>query len=232
MQDDGKPPIHLEHLTPQLASQVTQVWAVRIDAFKTTQQVLRSLPPPEQPDFDLPLHPSPDKRPRIEQQRNNLHFANITHFGRQVLDWYWSRKSEVYILVETHLDPQQHQQTCQYFTIRGRTAFGTPALANDSNTGSHGGILDVSCGLTPLESYSNQGCGFQTFLWQATECTILVAGTYLKTGETLQSDVNATILARLLALVQATNHPFVLLGDWRNSPGSFSSTVLPSKFHF
>ena len=191
--DDGKPPIHLEHLTPQLASQVTQVWAVHIDTFKTTQQVLRSLPPPEEPDFDPPLHPSPDKR-RLEQQRNNLHF---------------------YTLVETHLDPQQHQQTCQYFSIRGRTAFGTPAQANESNAGSHGGILvlgDPSCGLTPLESYTNQGCGFQAFLWQATECTILVAGTYMKTGETLQSDVNATILARLLALVQATNHPFVLLG--------------------
>ena len=43
---------------------------------------------------------------------------------------------------------------------------------------------------------------------------------------------NATILARLLALAQATNHPFVLLGDWQNSPGSITSTVLPSKFHF
>ena len=93
-------------------------------------------------------------------------------------------------------------------------------------------LADPSCGLTPLESYTNQGCGFQAFLWQATECTILVAGTYMKTGETLQSDVNATILARLLALVQATNHPFVLLGDWQNSPGSITSTVLPSKFHF
>ena len=93
-------------------------------------------------------------------------------------------------------------------------------------------LADPTCGLTPLESYTNQGCGFQAFLWQATECTILVAGTYMKTGETLQSDVNATILARLLALVQATNHPFVLLGDWQNSPGSITSTVLPSKFHF
>ena len=106
--------------------------------------------------------------------------------------WYWSRQSEVYILVETHLDQQQHQQTCQYFTIRGRTAFGTPALANDTNTGSHGGILvlaDPSCGLTPLESYANQGGGVQAFLWQATDCAILVAGTYMKTGDTLQSDV-------------------------------------------
>ena len=233
--DDGKPPIHLEHLTPQLASQVTQVWAVHIDTFRSTQQALRSLPPPEEPDFDPPLHPSPEKKARLEQRHNNLHFANVTHFGRQVLDWYWSRQSEVYVLVETHLDPQQHQQTCQYFSIRGRTAFGTPAQANESNTGTHGGILvlaDPSCGLTPLESYTNQGCGFQAFLWQATECTILVAGTYMKTGETLQSDVNATILARLLALAQATNHPFVLLGDWQNSPGSITSTVSPPKFHF
>ena len=72
--DDGKPPIHLERLTPQLASQVTQVWAVHIDTFKTTQQVLRSLPPPEEPDYDPPLHPSPEKRPRREQHHNKLHF--------------------------------------------------------------------------------------------------------------------------------------------------------------
>ena len=115
--DDGKPPIHLEHLTPQLASQVAQVWAVHIDTFRSTQQVLRSLPPPEEPDFDPPLHPSPEKKARLEQRHNNLHFANVTHFGRQVLDWYWSRQSEIYVMVETHLE-QQHQQTCQYFSIR------------------------------------------------------------------------------------------------------------------
>ena len=233
--DDGKPPIHLEHLTPQLASQVTQIWAVHIDAFRTTQQVIRSLPPPEEPDYDPPLHPSPDKRPRLEQAHNQLHFGNVTNFGKQVLDWYWARQSEVYIFVETHLDPQKHQQTCQYFTIRGRTAFGTPAQPNEDNTGAHGGILvlgDQSCGLTPLESFTLHGSGYQAFLWQATECTILVAGVYLKTGENIQTDTNATIIAKLLALVEATTHPYILLGDWHNTPGSFTSTVLPSKFHF
>ena len=180
--DDGKPPVHLDRLTPQLASQVTQIWAVRIDTFRTTQQIIRSLPPPEEPDFDPPLHPSPEKKPRLEQQHNQLHFANVINFGKQVLDWYWSRQSEVYIFVETHLDPQQRQQTCQYFTIRGRTAFGAPAMPNEGNTGTHAGILvvgDPSSGLTPLESFTIQGCGYQAFLWQATECTILVAGVYL-----------------------------------------------------
>ena len=55
---------------------------------------------------------------------------------------------------------------------------------------------------------------------------------YLKTGEGIQSDTNATIIAKLLALVEATKHPYILLGDWQNNPGSFTSTVLPSKFHF
>ena len=170
--DDSKPPIHLEHLTPQLASQVTQVWAAHIDTFRTTQQVIRSLPPPEEPDFDPPLHPSPEKRPRMEQQHNQLHFANVTNFGKQALDWHWSRQSEVYIFAETHLDPQKHQQTCQYFTIRGRTAFGAPAMPNEDDTGTHGGLLvlgDPSSGLTPLDAFTIQGCGYQAFLWQATE---------------------------------------------------------------
>ena len=79
--DDGKPPIHLAHLTPQLASQVTQVWAVHIDSFRATQQVIQMLPPAEEPDSDPPLHP--EKRPRLEQTQ--LHYANVTTFGRQVI---------------------------------------------------------------------------------------------------------------------------------------------------
>ena len=233
--DDGKPPVHLEHLTPLLASQVTQIWTVHIDTFRTTQQVVRSLPPPEEPDYDPPLHPSPEKRPRLEQEHSQLHFANITTFGKQFLDWFWARQSEVHIFVETHLDPQRHQEICQYFSIRGRVAFGAPAQVNQEGTGNSGGILilgDQASGLTPLAAYTQQGCGFQAFLWQATECTILVAGVYMKTGEGLQTDTNATILAKLLALVEATKHPYILLGDWQNSPDSFTSTVLPSKFHF
>ena len=82
--DDGKVPVHLPHLTPSLASQITQVWAVTLDTFKTPQQVLQGLPPPEQPDFDPPLHPSPTKKARLEQGHNKLHFANVTNLGRQV----------------------------------------------------------------------------------------------------------------------------------------------------
>ena len=233
--DDGKVPTHLPHLTPQLASQVVQIWAVHIDTFSTTQQIIQRLPPPEEPDFDPPLHPSPEKKPRLEQTHNRIHYANITNFGRQVTDWYWTRTSEPYIFVETHLDPQQHEQTCQYYTARGRTAFGTPAWPNSDTTGTHGGILvlgDQSSCLTPVDSFTIQGCGYQAFLWQATDLTVLIAGIYLRTNESIQSEVNATIIAKLLSLLQATTHPFILIGDWQNKPSTISSTVLPSKFHF
>ena len=106
--DDGKVPVHLPHLTPSLASQIAQVWAVTLDTFKTPQQVLHGLPPPEQPDYDPPLHPSSTKKARLEQGHNKLHFANVTNLGRQVIEWYWTRDSGIYILAETHLDPQKH----------------------------------------------------------------------------------------------------------------------------
>ena len=59
--DDGKVPQHLPNLTPKLASQITQVWAVTADIFKTPQQVL------------------PMKTARYEQEHNVLYFANVTN---------------------------------------------------------------------------------------------------------------------------------------------------------
>ena len=233
--DDGQVPTHLPNLTPSLASQITQVWAVNIDCFKTPQQVLQGLPPPEEPDFEPPLHPSPLKRARLEQQHNILHFGNVTNFGKQVIEWYWTRDSGVYIFAETHLYQQRHHELCQYFSIRGRTVFGTPAESNPDNTGTHGGMLvlaDPASGLTPFEAYTNSGCGYQSFLWQATETTILVIGIYLRTGETFQSEVNSDILANLLALLTNTTHPYVIIGDWQNQPHTLASTVLPAKFQF
>lgn len=60
------------------------------------------------------------KKARFEQGHNKLYFGNVTNLGRQVIDWYWSRNSGIYIFAETHLDPQKHYELCQYFTIRGR----------------------------------------------------------------------------------------------------------------
>ena len=50
--------------------------------------------------------------------------------------------------------------------------------------------------------------------------------------ETIQGTTNSQILARILALIQATNRQFILVGDWNNHPEHFQSIVLSSKFHW
>ena len=96
-----------------------------------------------------------------------LHVANITTFGRHTLDWLWSRDSDIHIMVETHLDKQKHNTLCQYFEVRGKRAFGLPAHTNSTNEGNHGGILILHSnhhGVTQMENYHIEGCGYQAFL--------------------------------------------------------------------
>lgn len=115
--------------------------------------------------------------------------------------------------------------------ITGRTVFGAPACPNQDNTGTHGGLLvlaDPACGITEFEAFTIQGCGYQAFLWQATETTILVIGLYLRRGETLQGETNVTIIGKILALLEHTTHPYAVIGDWQNHPDSLASTVPPN----
>ena len=229
--DDGATPKVLPFLTPQIAGQIVQVWGIQTSALLTPRQIARALPPPESPDYDPPLHSTPPKKARHTQDNMRLNVANITAFGKGTLDWYWTRDNEIYVMIETHLDQQKHQSMCQYFEVRGRHAFGYPAQANTTNDGTHGGILivhDTAHGLTQLESYDIAGCGYQAFLWEAKARSIMVVAVYFKTNETIQGTTNSQILARILALLQATNRQFILVGDWNNHPEHFQSTVLSS----
>ena len=233
--DDGATPKVLPFLTPQIAGQIVQVWGIQTSALITPRQIARALPPPETPDYDPPLHGAPPKKARHTQDNMRLHVANITAFGKGTLDWYWTRDNEIYILIETHLDRQKHHSMCQYFEVRGRHAFGYPAHSNATNDGNHGGILviyDAAHGLTQLEAFEIEGCGYQAFLWEAKARTILVVAVYFKTNETIQGTTNAQILARILALLEATTRQFVLVGDWNNHPEQIQGTVLGSKFHW
>ena len=147
--------------------------------------------------------------------------------GKHTLDWFWCRDNDIHIMVETHLDKQKHNTLCQYFEVRGRHAFGLPAHTSDTNEGNHGGILVLHAnhhGVTQLENYHIEGCGFQAFLWEAKARSILVVAVYFKTNETIQGPTNSQLLGRLLALVEASNRQYILLGDWNGHPNQFQGT--------
>ena len=77
---------------------------------------------------------------------------------------------------------------------------------------------DTAHGLTQLEAFEVEGCGYQAFLWEAKARSILVVAVYLKTNESIQGATNAQILARILALLDASTRQFILVGDWNNHP--------------
>ena len=51
-----------------------------------------------------------------------------------------------------------------------------------------------------------------------------------RTGETLQSPQNADLLSKLLTLWDHAHAPFIIGGDWQNSPDALAATVIMSKF--
>ena len=78
---------------------------------------------------------------------------------------------------------------CQYFEVRGLRAFGAPAHSNTNNDGARGGVLilhDTAHGITDVESFHIEGCGYHAFLWEAKARSILVAAVYFKTNESVQ----------------------------------------------
>ena len=60
----------------------------------------------------------------------------------------------------------------------------------------------------------------------------MAVAVYFKINETIQGPTNSQLLGRLLALVEASNRQYILLGDWNGHPNQFQGTVLGSKFHW
>lgn len=53
---------------------------------------------------------------------------------------------------------------------------------------------------------------------------------YLRTGETLQSPLNAEILSNLFGFLEILKAPFIIGGDWQNPPSELAAMVAQSKF--
>lgn len=111
-----------------------------------------------------------------------LHSTNVTSFGKQVVEWYWARDSEIFVFIETHLDKQQHDSVRQYFTIRGRQVSGMAVTKNETNEGAREGIMTHD----PLRRYG----------WRVLDSHI---------GQTISQ-----LLAKLLSLLQECRYGYTI----------------------
>lgn len=62
-------------------------------------------------------------------------------------------------------------------------------------------LRDTAHGISQVENFDIEGCGYQAFLWEAKARSILVVAVYFRTGESIQGPNNSQILARTLALI-------------------------------
>ena len=239
--DDGQYPQPLPALTANMRRCIVQVWAVPscalADEFRpgsmtrVSRAMIRAA---EQEAEEVEILP-PTKRARVEGTSKHMlqvHFANVTQFGKSVQEWFWSRPDGVHLFTETHLDEQKTNQQLQYFHVRGRNGFGQKAHVNDGG-GTHGGflVLHMPHHLSHfLDAYTIEGCGWLACVFSFQETQIAIFSVYFKCDEGLQGRTNSKLLARLLGVIANLKIPWCIAGDWNCSPEDVSASVLLQKF--
>ena len=216
--DDNQYPQPIGGLNEQQESEALQVWLVH---------------DPMEDDSDDNLIPEPViKKSKTHYEDVLFCFANVTSFGKKVQDWVWSKADHLIFLQETHLSDSKLQEVMQYFIARGWRALGVPAMATGRG-GNTGGFL---CLHPPhhhvhsLQHFCKEGNGWMAVGYQRDGLHMAIIQLYLRTGETLQSPLNAEILSNLFGFLEILKAPFIIGGDWQNPPSELAAMVAQSKF--
>ena len=81
-----------------------------------------------------------------------------------------------------------------------------------------------------VHTCTKQGNGWAALRMERQGGDLFLIQVYLKTGESFQSPLNAELLGQLLQFLGHLHSPFIIGGDWQNSPEELASTIIPSKF--
>ena len=182
--DDETYPTPISFISPQQRKEISQVWLVL------------SSPAELVPDTAIEIAETLAKKPKKAQEVLQLLFGNVTFFGRKVQDWIWAKADTILMLQETHLQTGSLDNTMQYFSTRGWKCHGVAAEPT-GNGGSTGGFITLHPArhlIHHVHDYTKQGNGWTALCMERQGQNIYLVQLYLRTGETLQSSLNADIL--------------------------------------
>ena len=146
------------------------------------------------------------KKSRGHCETLNLFFGNVTQFGHKVQDWIWTKPNHLVFLQETHMGTKTMETALQYFNTRGWRAYGVAAHPT-GNGGTSGGFITLhgQKHLTHhIQTYTQEGNGWTAIGLQRADKLIL----------------------------DHAHVPFIIGGDWQNSPDALAATVIMSNFQF
>ena len=123
-------------------------------------------------------------------------------------DWIKSSEDHILLVQETHLGPTEAREVANYMHRQGFQMYG--GISHPTDKGTKGGVavLIKSHIQGRVEhSHLEDGCGFEAVDVRLQRTNLLVvASVYLKTGTSIHTRPNSSILAELLSLEREVDH--------------------------
>lgn len=220
--DDGTYPRPVPGLQDSLRAQIVQVWAAPS----------KFLLPDDIPS-DLAMAPEQSSITEPEHKRRcmsgvSFAFANVTNLGQAVRQWLSSRERTPIFLAETHLSPEDHEKTAQWFNTRSFGVLGQPAAISPKG-GTNGGLMLVYPAHLHFHYIQKQiidGCGWFAVHWTFENFDLILVMVYFKCGEGVQGATNSILWSGLLTFVTSVSKPVIIMGDFNITPEEFMVTTM------
>ena len=221
--DDGSFPRPIQCMHDTMRMQIVQVWAVPSIKIMPTD-IPRDIPL-SQPESDLQQQPK-----RRCLAGTGFSFANVTQLGQQVRQWLVGRERKPTFLVETHLSPDDHDKTMQWFATRGFGVLGQAAALSPKG-GTHGGMILLYPAHLHIHYVQKQlidGCGWYAVHGSFDNFALVVVMAYFKCGEGIQGQTNTLLWSGLMTFVTGLAKPVIVVGDFNTTPEEFMATTMSS----
>ena len=156
-----------------------------------------------------------DIRARHQNRSPLVVSVRISNVTKEVADWIKSSEDHILLVQETHLGPAQAR---------------LPDVWGDF--ASHGQRYQRRCSSADQAPHPRQGRAFSPGRWMWVEAVdvrlqrtnLLVASVYLKTGTSIHTRPNSSILAELLSLVKNWKGMWIIAGDFNTPPEELAAT--------
>ena len=163
------------------------------------------------------------------QQRSPLvvsaRISNVTMWRKEVADWAKTSKDHILLVQETHLGPAEAREASNYMHRQGFQMYG--GISHPTDKGTRGGVAVLVRSHIQgraERSHLEEGCGFEAVDVRLQHTNLLVVSVYLKTGTSINTRPNSSILAELISLVRNWKGVWIIAGDFNTPPEEIAAT--------
>ena len=158
--------------------------------------------------------------------------ANITCWGPKIKDWVLTSIGswDLLCIQETHLLKDIPNVEAALSSAALSHHFGPGQCSGKG--GVLGGVLTVAPShrnVRRVVEVMKEGCGFVGDELRLQGWSVVIFNVYLKSGSSLQGEINSEVLSQFLSLVNGLSVLWIAIGDFNTPAEEFASTSFPSE---